>query len=238
MSYEGIDLSNYPAMQPPAGQHSNFVDPPSVENKLLIINCVFTSLMAVMIVIRLVIKGPITKVLWWDDYTCFAAAICSIIHAVVMMEQCEQIGYGKHMWDIPASKLVDKDNLRLLSANNIVYIVCIFLAKVSMLLLYLRIFPKRTRLGKWIVWMMVFLGLFTAAMLGTAIASEFKCITVGAQTTSLCHNISTNLIIFQAAVTVATDFYVLVLPIPPLFRTLVQSKRKLLIALIFLTGLV
>lgn len=63
----GTNLSQVPAMQPPAGVHSNLVDPPSYHDKLLILNLVFTLLMLVLVAVRLMVKGCISKVLWWDD---------------------------------------------------------------------------------------------------------------------------------------------------------------------------
>lgn len=107
-----------------------------------------------------------------------------------------------------------------------------------MLLLYLRIFPRNTNMGRWIIYMIVFLTAFWMSMLGPAIAAQYKCVSLQSSTTYFCTAISSTLIILNAAVTVATDFYVLLLPIPPFFKLLLQTKQKLLIVVIFLTGLV
>lgn len=63
----GTDLSQVPAMQPPEGVQSNLIDPPSYHHRLLVLNIVFTSCMVALVAVRLVVKGIISKVLWWDD---------------------------------------------------------------------------------------------------------------------------------------------------------------------------
>ncbi|KAH7060754.1 hypothetical protein B0J12DRAFT_342980 [Macrophomina phaseolina] len=233
----GTDLSQVPAMQPPEGVQSNLIDPPSYHHRLLVLNIVFTSCMVALVAVRLVVKGLISKVLWWDDLACVVAAMGSITHAVVMMIQT-RIGYGRHMWDIPVTWLLKKSNLGLLNADNPVYLTTIYMAKVSMLLLYLRIFPRNTNMGRWIIYMLVFLTAFWLSMLGPAIAAQYKCVSLSAPSTDFCTAISNSLIILNAAVTVATDFYVLLLPIPPFFKLLFKTRQKLLICIIFLTGLV
>lgn len=162
------------------------------------------------------------------------------------------------MWDIPVTLLITKRNLqvssksqtarscnvwltatvtKLLNADNPVYLTTIYMAKVSMLLLYLRIFPRSTNMGRWIIYMLAFLTAFWLSMLGPAIAAQYKCVSLQSPSTSFCTAISNSLIILNAAVTVATDFYVLLLPIPPFFKLLLKTRQKLLILVIFLTGL-
>ncbi|KAF2088041.1 NAD(P)-binding protein [Saccharata proteae CBS 121410] len=214
----GIDYSKIPAGTPPAGTVSNLVDPPNLKNTLLVVNIVFTVLMGVMVSVRLVVKGLIAKVLWWDDCERGLWCVGGLTDLLTLIRCLHRCGC-------------------MFSASNIVYITAIFMAKVSMLLLYLRMFPRDTRLGKWIIGMISFLAIFWAAFLGVGIASEFKCVTIADSGSDFCTEVSTNLIIVQSSITVATDYYILLLPVIPFFKLLVQSRQKVLIVVIFLTGL-
>jgi len=67
MDLSTMDLSNMPAAMPPPGVIPNFINPPSLKGELLIINVVFTTLMAIFVTIRLVSRGFITKQVGIDD---------------------------------------------------------------------------------------------------------------------------------------------------------------------------
>jgi hypothetical protein len=70
MSYDGIPdsaLAQVPAMQPPVGTTSNFIDPPSRNAAIIALNSVFLALMVPMVSIRLYVKAHVLHKIWWDD---------------------------------------------------------------------------------------------------------------------------------------------------------------------------
>lgn len=60
-------LINTPAMQPPAGVQSNFIDPKNRNRPLFIETSVFLAFAAIFLLNRAYIKALRTKRLTWDD---------------------------------------------------------------------------------------------------------------------------------------------------------------------------
>lgn len=56
-----------PAMAPPAGQASNFVDPPYTGTKLLVVNCVFLPLALIALGVRTWTRAFVVRSFRWDD---------------------------------------------------------------------------------------------------------------------------------------------------------------------------
>ena len=63
----GVPLSEIPALQPPPGVKSNFVDPPSYANALIAVNAVFLAFMLIALTIRIFTKSILLHSLGWDD---------------------------------------------------------------------------------------------------------------------------------------------------------------------------
>lgn len=60
-------LNQDPAVSPPAGVTPNFVDPPSKGPEIERLGGIFTSLMVLAVVIRIVVRTGFTKQWGWDD---------------------------------------------------------------------------------------------------------------------------------------------------------------------------
>lgn len=56
-----------PAMAPPAGQTSNFVDPPYTGTKFLVVNCVFLPLAFIALGVRTWTRAFVVRSFRWDD---------------------------------------------------------------------------------------------------------------------------------------------------------------------------
>lgn len=61
------DSTIIPAMSPPAGQTSNFIDPPYIGTKFLVVNCVFLPIAAIALLIRTWTRLFIVRSFRWDD---------------------------------------------------------------------------------------------------------------------------------------------------------------------------
>lgn len=110
------------------------------------------------------------------------------------------------------------------------------MVKLSILLLYMRIFKVDRLFRQLIYFGIVFQALFYTAMFGVAIGTVAICSSAAAQSNQLCKNASV-LVIVQGAVNVATDFYVLALPIARVVKLQIPFRRKIGLCAIFLTGL-
>lgn len=60
------EIWNLPALPPPPGQKSNFVNPDSRDTELIVMNAVFLSATAVAVVVRFVARRSAKDVVGWD----------------------------------------------------------------------------------------------------------------------------------------------------------------------------
>lgn len=67
-----IDLSKIPLMKPPPGEVSNFINPPSIGNAIIIVQVVFLTLMLGFVALRIYTRGFLNRSLGWDDCKHFA----------------------------------------------------------------------------------------------------------------------------------------------------------------------
>ncbi|PSN59695.1 hypothetical protein BS50DRAFT_222489 [Corynespora cassiicola Philippines] len=230
-------LYNVPAAVPPPGITPNFVDPPSLEGELIIINVIFTTLMAIFVTIRLISRGFISKQIGVDDYFCVVAALASIAHAVVIREQ-SKYGYGLHTWDIRASTILKAVENRILLANNFPYMACLLFGKLSVLLLFRRLFSVSPRTNLFIIGTMAFTTAYTISILGVSVSSFIKCGSLIDMTTDFCVAMGTSISIVQSVINVITDFMILFIPLPMTLALVLPLRKKLAVSSVFLTGLI
>ena len=132
----------------------------------------------------------------------------------------------------------DANEYKLLSSNGIVYAFTIFFAKLSIMLLYLRIFNIDRGLRLPIYLGIVFQALFYSAMIGVANGSIAECNGPSQITNQYCKNYGKPVVVLNAAVNVATDIYILLLPIPRVLKLQLGRRHRLGLLLVFATGVV
>lgn len=147
------------------------------------------------------------------------------------------LGYGRHLWDISALTLISVSNVRRLTGTSIIYPVVIFFVKMSILLLYHRLFGvhRAVRVAVWAG--AVFFILFYIAYLGVQIAYLVECTNSTSLLKAPCNSIY-GVTIFQGALNVASDIYVLCLPLPYLIKLHVSQRQRIGLLVIFLAGTV
>ena len=121
-------------------------------------------------------------------------------------------------------------------ALAILYPIVIFCVKLSISLLYLRLFGLQKAFRYSVYGGTMFCFLFYTAYMGTQIGSAILCDNTESTRHSLCRN-GQVLTIISGVVNVVTDLYLLVLPIPPLTQLKLRRRRKLGLLLIFMAGL-
>ena len=158
------------------------------------------------------------------------------------------------MWDIPLVTFLKADNTRVshpclslfrqiliiqvLSSNGIVYPVSIGFAKMSILLLYLRIFKINRSLRLAIYAGIAFTALYYTAVAGVAIRSIVHCNGITRIADPFCKNYAKPVTIMNAVVNVVTDFYILVLPIPCIVKLQLSTRYRIGLLVVFGSGLV
>ncbi|KAL4993080.1 hypothetical protein BDV10DRAFT_200018 [Aspergillus recurvatus] len=223
-----------PAVPPPPGVESNFVDPPSRQASVIIMASIFVPLMFLAVLTRVYVRTRIIKIWGWDDTTCVLAAIGSLANMASYLKLLD-LGLGLHMWDIPVDIFMSESNARFLAAN-ITYPWTVGFAKLSILLLYKRLFP--TRREKLLTWIGIgIVGTLYTGFIIMAIVNIATCVTTAPGVNHFCDFVHEGLVIWQAAVNVFTDFYVVVLPIPCVVKLQTSVKRKVGLVLTFASGL-
>lgn len=72
---EELPFDQQPAMPPPPGLETNFVDPPSRQPAIIAMSAVFVSLMLLVVSVRTYTRTRILKSWGWDD----SKAACALI---------------------------------------------------------------------------------------------------------------------------------------------------------------
>ncbi|RDW86042.1 uncharacterized protein DSM5745_02684 [Aspergillus mulundensis] len=232
------NASETPAAPPPPGTEPNYIDPPSRQTTVVIVEAIFMPLMLLAVIIRVYVRTRIINLWGWEDTTCILAACGALAHMGVIMKMLA-IGMGRHLWDIPRRIFADPAHTRLISVN-ITYPWTVCFTKLSILLLYKRLFTvSRVRVAIWT-------GIAMTVVLYTtfiAIACASLVVCTGTRTShpgvsTFCRAVHHQLALWHSAVNVLTDFYVLILPIAPLVKLQMSHGRKAAFSFVFASGLV
>lgn len=115
------------------------------------------------------------------------------------------------------------------------YIFAIYFTKLSISLLYIRIFGVQRTFRLFIRGGILFICLFYAVYLCISIASTVQCATVSSQRLPLCKNGAITTIV-TSVLNVCTDIYLLILPIRPILDLQLHRRQKVGLLIIFLSG--
>lgn len=162
------------------------------------------------------------------------------MHSVLLMTSTS-FGFGRHMWDIRLISLNHRADLQL-QAFATIYPITVCLVKISILLLYLRIFKvfKSVRLAVYVgsVFIAAFYISYTIAQSILLVNWHWQCDPKDPTTDlALCQKVFFVTII-ENAFNVVSDFYVYLIPTPYLLRLPVRKRQKGGLFCIFLAGLI
>ncbi|KAL4955941.1 hypothetical protein BDW69DRAFT_182117 [Aspergillus filifer] len=232
---EGIDIWHYPAQEPPLGVEPNFVNPPTLAPTVITMEVVFVFLMLCAVAVRVYTRTRIQKSWGWDDLMCMLAVIGSLASMGIILRWIDALYWGRHMWDIPVAIWLDESNVRLLSvATTYPWTACF--AKLSLLLLYRRLFPY-SRLRFFIWGGIIVVGALYGMFIIMSFVSPAVCVSFHAGVTPFCSFVHTVVNLWQSSVNVVTDFYLVILPIPRVLRLQVSTRRKVGLVITFASGL-
>ncbi|KAL2751869.1 hypothetical protein ACRALDRAFT_1083809 [Sodiomyces alcalophilus JCM 7366] len=229
----GVDLSQVPLQENPSGAPPDFDGGPSLIAAVRAVGISLGFIALVLIVLRLSIWYRLKRPLGLDDaFVVIAFALAAGYTGVV----CSTESVSRHAWDTPISAL-DEVYLKKLFVTSLLYGPMLFFAKASILILYHRMFrPER--------WFRVCLYITLAILFGAYWMTVPLCFNYcmphnGApwelSILENCNHLATPGLV-QAAVNIAADIAIFVLPLPIVLNLHLPMGKKIGIAAIFATG--
>jgi hypothetical protein len=197
---------------------------------IVISHAICLPIAVIAVALRLISRRLIKASIQADDWSILFALLC-FAGQITGGLLCVRFGGGKH-----AVLLKDPVQFaKLVMAIEVIYSPAIAAVKLSILLLYRRLFPNR-RFQTILWWVGAFIICYTTIGILVCI---FECQPVEAAWEPLmegnCIQVSIEFM-FMACMNIITDFVTLLLPMPLLWRLQISKERKLQLMGIFLTG--
>lgn len=182
---------------------------------------------------RLYTRYFVHQQLWWDDWAMFLAwlgtiGLCAL--QLVMMHY----GGGVNVWDVPEGEL--EKFLELFLDIQMVARIAIFFARLSILLLYIRIFfpigtPRST--FWWIIHTVIWLNLlYTISLI---LITTLQCVPQHLPWGNSCVN-QWLILVMASSINIMTDIAVMVIPIASILKLQAAKKKKWAIWALFAFG--
>ncbi|KAI4095841.1 MAG: hypothetical protein LQ344_001395 [Seirophora lacunosa] len=235
-----------------AGQPPNYIDPPSNAWKVSVVDSVGLCLTVLLFAIRCFTKYRITKSPGWEDASCLMALLGFIGLVCSNFNQRFRFGGGRQFVDVPPEMYngfmrvslspAKTNTVKTAAITSYFYVLGIMFAKISLLLFLYRIFRVnfKFRIASWVIGVVLVVWSMVSFLL-----KIFSCHPVKANWDFLvyidpkthCYPKSYDVTNMQGFCNIITDFGLLLLPVPMLWRLQMNLKKKLGIAFVFSTGL-
>ncbi|KAL5366340.1 hypothetical protein BJX96DRAFT_169845 [Aspergillus floccosus] len=196
-----------PAILAPPGEVSNLQDPEDVIHSVnFATQVVCLVIVTIIVALRLVVKARIRKSLELDDFGNY--------------------GGGYHAWDVSKSDMVKFQKASY--AVTLVYVPMVFVIKLSLLAMMRRIFaPDRRKLmiiyGSIVVLLLYYIpALFIKIFFCKPISAYWY----GTENGGSCLD-QRKVIIADATISMVSDFWILILPLPMLWSLQMSLNKKL-----------
>ncbi|KAM7190410.1 hypothetical protein V8F33_009526 [Rhypophila sp. PSN 637] len=234
-----MDIWATPLMRPPPGVVPNFVNP---ESRAYLIRTGMGSSLAVMLLfvgLRLYTRGRLTRSFGVDDYLCILATATITTYAALILSFIDR-PEGRHGWDIPLGEVLTNHYwLEATMASVFVYCWANMFAKLTLLVLYLRIF-RPASIARWSIWVSI----VTIVLFYLATFSGYMglCVRAGVPlyqsiTELTCANNTLKISKAQGWFGLISDVVILVVPLPLVWQLSLTRKRRIGVLSVFLTGL-
>ncbi|PKX99263.1 uncharacterized protein P174DRAFT_416950 [Aspergillus novofumigatus IBT 16806] len=228
----GTDLCAIPAAQPPAGQTSNFVNPPNLAAETIAVITVTLAWATLFTAARLYTN--FRKLTWADGFVVIALALSATYNGLVL----DMLKYTRHQWDIPACCAYHA-NLQILYAQGTLLGPVIFFAKSSIFLLCRQIFTIQKTMKYAIRFGLLFT--FLLYWPGVGLESYYAAPHIGETWEDLLVNKRPEKLIYwgivQGTLSVVLDIYIFILPLPLLSKLQLPRKKRWQLLIIFSTAM-
>jgi hypothetical protein len=199
---------------------------------------VFSIVTPLVVLARFIARCTHGNHLGADDWT-ILGALCFAETVSVLMIICCEWGFGKHTKELP-KPLVTR-TLELYFYAQIFYKITFGLTKISILLLYLRVFGV-WRFFKWLCWLMI--GLVLSFTIASVVTSIFQCMPVqfafdksAANGQGTCIDL-TKFWYANAGFNIGTDTIIIIMPIFPVKGLNIPTRSKIALCGVFAVGIV
>ncbi|KAK4236589.1 hypothetical protein C8A03DRAFT_16781 [Achaetomium macrosporum] len=230
----GTDLCAIPAGAPPEGQVPNLVNPDNLHASLIAVPAVMTAWSLIFTTARLYTNKR--KLGWADYFVAIAFALSTTYTALVLA----MIKYARHQWDTPACWF-NATYMKILFAQGVLLGPVIFFAKSAIFLLYLQIFVTGVHHKLRIA---IYAGLvltFLAYWAGVPLEAYFAAPHAGQPWEILLMNGMPERLItwgaVQGSLSVFLDVYIFILPLPPLAKLRLSTRKRVGLLAVFATAL-
>ncbi|KAJ5465175.1 uncharacterized protein N7458_000861 [Penicillium daleae] len=191
-----------------------------------------------IVILRIISRAYTLRKFWWDDWSHIIAGVL-MIPLLVFGNLSVNEGMGYHLYDINFSSISQATHLALwYYLSQIFWLVVIYFIKMSILFLYLRIFPEIPLFRRCVMGTMVFT---TVAVLILVPMAIWQCVPIHAiwdlkREDARCLSIS-GVAYASAGVNIATELAVLILPLPLLRRLRATVAQKVALYALFGCGI-
>ncbi|EFE29865.1 integral membrane protein, putative [Trichophyton benhamiae CBS 112371] len=204
-------------------------------SSMVIIDIAMTSVAVALVINRVIVRLVTSKKLASDDFVIIGSLIICVAMNVINVVAVNH-GYGRPSFDVPEDDL--KIALELYFALQMLYRVTINMTKLSILLLYRKIFDtERFRFKLICDVLFVYIMLYTVA---TFIVTIFQCDPIPKAWARDLPGTCVNLTAFwyaNAALHTLTDVIILLLPMPVIKGLKLPRRQKLALNLVFALGI-
>ncbi|MCJ1284572.1 hypothetical protein MMC26_003905 [Xylographa opegraphella] len=219
----------------PPGITPNFIDPPR-DSAPLILTIVFLTLSLIFVSMRMFTRIVLLRGFGWDDATCLIATIFGIVYAASNFVLVSH-GLGTDLWNIPFGGFDLIAWARWTYVQDLVYSLVMGFIKISILMLYFRLF-KVVGVVKWLIYgTIVYIILYTTV--GDLI-TIFACRPLNKLWDGLPYGwcMSTAAVgLTLASLQITADVFVLAIPVPVVLGLQLPLKHKMGVMSIFGAGI-
>ncbi|KAG9698130.1 hypothetical protein KCU95_g2866, partial [Aureobasidium melanogenum] len=228
------DPTTIPARPPPPGVTSNLTNPDSTGYQQTICNIICVIFVTIFVSMRIYTRIKLVKCVSWDDYLMILATLVFYLD-VVSFQYLVKVGLGKHLWNVRVADF-SPAFLEVWTFAAMIYSVCMLIVKMSVLMLYRRLFPIENFRYLW--WICAFCTVGYG--LGAIFSSLFACVPVRANwdlaiPASRCIN-KKAFYIGNGVMNISTDLMILALPIPIVWRLTLELRQKIILSIVFTLG--
>ncbi|KAL2275833.1 hypothetical protein FJTKL_01590 [Diaporthe vaccinii] len=186
---------------------------------------------ATLVLLRLHTRYRLIKAAGLDDISIAVAQVLSVGLSIITILQAV-FGLGLHIWMVPISDRTKQ--LELLLANELMFNVSKTVAKISLLLQYRRIF-RGTHTAALCRWLMAFVPVWCIVSIFLV---SFACTPMAQLNTNLEGICLPSLTVWllTTSVSLATDFAVVILPIPATWALQLDRRQRTVLIVLFGVG--
>ena len=198
------------------------------------------SVAVMAVVLRLLARANMLggEGLWWDDWT-ILLCLALLIPLNTLLARMLDLGLGKDIWMLKPQGITNV--LFYFWVEEFVYVAIVLLTKVSILLLYLRLFPETERWFRLACFALIGILLLTFVPIYSVVVwqchpVDYAWLKWDGTHSGFCINTVAQIIAFSG-INIIFDLTVFLLPIPRLLQLNVSTTKKTAVLSVFLVGL-